>query len=190
MPKESGLKATVGWYLVDDAMRIKVEQWAALSARRLESSPGLAYDSVHLDDLLGHGYARSSAVELALNCTEVLAEAVKEQNYAYRVAVALNSTARLVPIAPNLETIRQQLHELEPPSIYICREIFTMYTPYFEEFRVPLERMMRKGVPILCYYSCFRSVDASPLDQEYTRVVWWDVMGRLPDTLHHSFTTD
>ena len=169
-----------------ESLRAKVAQWAAESARQFSLSTRPAYDSIHLDELLGSHYSRDSAVEDAHICVEVLSKVATEQSNSFRVAIALRSSADLTIAAPSPVTVQEELHALEPPSLYICRDIFAMYTPYFEEFRVPLEGLTpRERSATLRYYSCFRSLEAVGLDEEYSRVVWHDIMARPSDLLFH-----
>jgi hypothetical protein len=171
---------------VGESLRTKVAQWAAESARQFNQSTRPAYESIHLDDLLGNLYSRESAIEHTSICVEVLCEAVKNQSNSFRVAIAMRDSAHLTTAIPSPETIREELHPIEPPSLYICRDIFTMYVPYFEEFRIPLEGLTQRGhSAIVCYYSCFRSLEAARLDEEYSRVVWQDIMTRPSDILYH-----
>jgi hypothetical protein len=168
-----------GWCRVAETVRATVRNWAQHAARRLDSATSNSYDSIHLDDLVGSSYLHDQAVRLALECFEELRKAADEIGYPFRVAIALRSTEKLAVSKPPLGRIQDEIHELEPPSIYICRDLLAMYIPYYEEFRTPIVHSIDMGTDsVLCYYTCFRTLSSAARNEEYSRVVWYDSLSQ------------
>jgi hypothetical protein len=159
--------------VVNETLRVAVTTWAADSVGRFRTTDRPAYESVHLDELLGGGYSRDHAVEYALDSVAVLREHASEAMVSFRVAVVLEVSPELAPTPPAPESLQSEVSPHEPPSLYVCRDILAMYAPHFEEFRIPLDAPTGATV---CYYTCFRSLEAARLGHEYSRVVWYDLM--------------
>jgi hypothetical protein len=148
-----------------------VAGWAEEAGRRLAAAGSPAYESIHLDDLSDGWYTHERAVAYAIDCVAVLGGRTSKTGLSFRVAVPLRSAPELMTVAP--VSLPSDVDPLEPPSLYACRDILTMYVPYFEEFRIPVDGPTGSTA---CYYSCFRSPEAARLGWEYSRVVWFDIM--------------
>ena len=81
-------------------------------------------------------------------------------------------------------SLSDQLHDMEPPSLYLIEYKIAKYFEKVEEYRVPVEldlgwvELTKKNFSI--YYRCHRSIEEIENDWEYSRAIYLEY---YPDNL-------
>ena len=131
---------------------------------------------IGIDFLLGESYTAPWDVDSALTALVDGIAAVGRDSSEYMVAL-------VVPLAPVDELAASppdpaalDLHEVEPPSLYLFdRRFFATRFNEFEEYRTPVltaSPTVARG-QVRAYYSCFRDSQARSNNWEYSRALWF-----------------
>lgn len=145
-----------------------VDDWlAAFSV----GESGTSFDTRHIDELGWKHHRRQDIVEESLACLDEAASAASGLalgDLNVRLAIPLRATEmdERVPTWVGLD-----LHELEPPSIYIARDVDVFNRPFVEECRAGMAAP--DALPgATAYYVCHRDEREVSLGWECGRTVW------------------
>lgn len=145
-----------------------VDKWLAAFAR---GGPDTSFDTRHIDELDWNHHRRQDMVEESLACLDEAASAASALSLGelnVRLAIPLRATEmdERVPTWGGLE-----LHELEPPSLYIARDVDVFNRAFVEEFRAVMAAP--DAMPgAAAYYVCHRDEREVSLGWECGRTVW------------------
>lgn len=145
--------------------------WIRAQLQALQRTDEL-FRSVALDDLLGAAYAKPWQLDVALEAYReaVTACAPDADRFMAALVVPLTSSETLEPGIPD----SMELHEDQPPALYLFDRHFFMGFNDFEEYRVPVPALV-EDMPdgrVCAYYTCYRDPMARVNDWEYARALW------------------